>query len=337
MFTKIYDFIKTFIKEYYRDLIFITVAALLLFIELPFVIYTPGGLINLNKRITISNEYETKGSFNMTYVTLAKPNIPNILLAKIVKNWDIEDKDTIALDGDSVKETLKKDKYAMKEAQDNAVIAAYNLTDKTIKINNYHNYVYYVSKDAKTSIEEFDEILSINDKKITSLDDIKKIVTESKLGDILSVKVLRDNKEKDVTAKVFNTEDGLKIGIAVYTNIDYEADPSVSIKSKNSESGPSGGLMTSLAIYNKLTKEDITKGKKISGTGTIDSQGNIGEIGGVKYKLIGAVKKKSDIFICPKENYKEALKIAKKNNYNIKIITGDTLEEIIKKLDNITD
>ena len=50
---------------------------------------------------------------------------------------------------------------------------------------------------------------------------------------------------------------------------------------------------------------------------------------------MGAAKKKSDIFICPKENYKEALKVAKKYKYDIKIITGDTLEEVIDILKNM--
>ena len=93
--------------------------------------------------------------------------------------------------------------------------------------------------------------------------------------------------------------------------------------------------LQALGIYNSLTEEDITKGKNIIGTGTIDVNGNIGEIGGVKYKLIGAVRNKADIFICPKENEKEAKKVAKENNYDIIILTADNLAEIIQKLENI--
>lgn len=54
--------------------------------------------------------------------------------------------------------------------------------------------------------------------------------------------------------------------------------------------------MTTLEIYNSLTDDDLTKGYKIVGTGTIDMEGNVGMIGGVKYKLKGAIKKKADIF-----------------------------------------
>ena len=93
--------------------------------------------------------------------------------------------------------------------------------------------------------------------------------------------------------------------------------------------------MMSLAIYNQLVKEDITGGKKIVGTGTIDISGNVGEIGGVKYKLIGAVKDDADIFICPEENYSEAIEVALDKEYDITIISASTFNEAIKKLEEL--
>jgi len=59
----------------------------------------------------------------------------------------------------------------------------------------------------------------------------------------------------------------------------------------------------------KIPNDLILNNKKICGTGTIDESGNIGEIGGVKYKMLGASKNKCDVFITPKENYEEAFNI----------------------------
>ena len=61
----------------------------------------------------------------------------------------------------------------------------------------------------------------------------------------------------------------------------------------------------------------------------------VGEIGGVKYKLIGAVKNKADIFICPEENYEEAISVAKDKDYDIKIISAKTFDEALEKLASI--
>ena len=107
------------------------------------------------------------------------------------------------------------------------------------------------------------------------------------------------------------------------------------IKNKNSESGPSGGLIMSLSMYNALTSEDITKGKKIVGTGTIDRNGNVGAIGGINYKLASAVKEKADIFICPVDNYDEVKELMDKYNYKIKVISVSTFDEAIRKLEQV--
>ena len=90
-----------------------------------------------------------------------------------------------------------------------------------------------------------------------------------------------------------------------------------------------------LSIYNYLTEEDITNGMNIAGTGTIDQYGNIGEIGGIKYKILGAIKNNVDVFIVPKENVKEAKKVAKDQDSDIIIITDKTLSGIIKQLQQL--
>ena len=93
--------------------------------------------------------------------------------------------------------------------------------------------------------------------------------------------------------------------------------------------------MTALTIYNYLVKEDITGGLDIAGTGTIEPDGSVGEISGIKYKLAGVVKEKMDIFIVPAgENYKEALKEKEKHNYDIKIVPVSTFEEALTYLEN---
>ena len=90
----------------------------------------------------------------------------------------------------------------------------------------------------------------------------------------------------------------------------------------------------SLAIYNALTEDDITNGLNIVGTGSINSDGTVSEIGGVKYKVLAAEKKDADIFLCPKENYEEAIKIKEKRNLNVEVVSVSTLKEAINYLEN---
>ena len=148
--------------------------------------------------------------------------------------------------------------------------------------------------------------------------------------------IIDNKKEYDREAKVIELDDSKKIGLIIDEVITYKTSKNIKFNFKNSEGGPSGGFMMSLALYDYLIEEDLSKGLKISGTGTIDIDGNVGTIGGVKYKLKGAVTNNSDIFFVPSgENYEEAIKLKEKYNYKIDIVGVSTLDDAIKYLEKI--
>ena len=334
MFTKIYEKIKEFIKENYKELIALLVIVLLFTIELPFKIYTPGGAVNLNDRITVEDGYESDGSFNMAYVSMVRGSLPFLLISYVIPDWDIVSSSDITIEGEDMDEALAREKLYMQQSMDVAIINAYQAADKDIEITKTINEVSYLTEEADTNLKIGDQILSVNGRNISSLEDLKAIIENMDEGEEVTLRVLRDEEEKECFAVTYE-EEGMKIGVSLLTTYEYVTDPEVTITSRASEAGSSGGLMMSLSIYNQLVEEDITGGKKIVGTGTIDIEGNVGEIGGVKYKLIGAVKNKADIFMCPEGNYKEAVSVAKDKDYDITIVSVSTFDEAIKKLEEL--
>ena len=336
MFAKIYEKIKEFIKENYKELIVLIVIVLLFTIKLPYSIYTPGGAVNLNNRIRVENGYETEGSFNMAYVSMVRGSIPFLLISYVIPDWDIVAASDITAEGEDMDEMLERERLYMQESMDAAIINAYQAAGEDITITRTVNEVSYLSEDSDTDLEIGDQILSVNGEEISSLDDLKSIVESLSSGTEVTLRVIRDDEERDCTAVTYDTNDGTKIGVSLLTTYEYETDPEVTITSKASEAGSSGGLMMSLAIYNQLVPEDITGGMKIVGTGTIDIEGNVGEIGGVRYKLIGAVKNDADLFICPEENYEEAMSVKKEKDYDITIISVSTFLEAIEKLEGLS-
>ena len=116
------------------------------------------------------------------------------------------------------------------------------------------------------------------------------------------------------------------------TNYDYSLEDELDINFKSGEGGSSGGLILSLGIYSKISGVDILKGRKIAGTGTIDIDGNVGEIDGIKYKIAGAAKKKMDIVLVSPYNYDEAKKVIKEHNYKIKLVKVSTFKEAVEYL-----
>ncbi len=333
MFTKIYEKIKEFIKENYKELIILLVVVLLFTIELPYSIYTPGGAVDLNDRITVQNEYDSEGSFNMAYVSMVRGSIPFLLISYVIPDWDIVPAEEITAEGEDLDEMLEREKLYMQESMDAAIINAYQAAGKEVTITDTINEVSYLAEEADTDLKIGDIILEVNGEAIDSLEDLRNIVEALEVGEKVDLIVSRDGKERECYAVTYDTSDGAKIGVSLLTTYEYETDPEVTITSKASEAGSSGGLMMSLTIYNKLVEEDITGGKKIVGTGTIDIDGNVGEIGGVRYKLIGAVKNDAEIFMCPEENYEEAKSVAEEKGYDITIISVATFDEAIKKLE----
>lgn len=335
MFTKIYEKGKSFIKENYKSLIILIIIFMVFTIELPYSIYTPGGAVNLNERVDVENKENVTGSFNMAYVSMVKGSIPFLLLSKVFPDWDIVKKEDITAEGESMDELMMRERLYLQESMDSAIINAYRKAGKEINIKNIINNVSYISEDSKTDLKIGDQIISVNGTNISNIAELKAIVEKLNENEKVNLKIKRKDKERDAYATTYKIDGVTKIGISFVNTYDYETNPDVKIKSKSTEAGSSGGLMMSLTVYNQLTSEDITKGKKIVGTGTIDIDGNVGEIGGVKYKLIGAVKNKADVFICPIENYEEALEVAKEKEYNIKIISAATFDEALEKLASI--
>lgn len=336
MINKIYVEMKKFIKENYLVLLFGIVFMATILYPLPYYIYTGGGTINVKDKIHIENK-ETKGDFNLCYVEQINANIPTFLLSKLLSNWDSVSKEEVSLnDKEDIKDIYKRDKIYLEEANQNAIFVAYKKAGKSVNILDKHLYIIYLEEDSDTDLKIGDDILEIDGSKIDSLADISKILDSYEVGSKLNIKVKRNGKEMMKYA-IVHEKDGRKlIGIALTSIYDYEVDPKITFTFSNSESGPSGGFMVTLAIYNQLIDNDISNGLKIAGTGTIDIEGNVGSIGGVKYKLKGAVDSKSDIFLVPVgENYEEAIKYKKKYHYDIKIIGISTFEEAIEKLESM--
>ena len=336
MINKIYVEMEKFIKENYLVLLFGIVFMATILYPLPYYIYTGGGTINVKDKIHIENK-ETKGDFNLCYVEQINANIPTFLLSKLLSNWDSVSKEEVSLnDKEDVKDIYKRDKIYLEEANQNAIFVAYKKAGKSVNILDKHLYIIYLEEDSDTDLKIGDDILEIDGSKIDSLTDISKILDSYEVGSKLNIKVKRNGKEMMKYA-IVHEKDGRKlIGIALTSIYDYEVDPKITFTFSNSESGPSGGFMVTLAIYNQLIDNDISNGLKIAGTGTIDIEGNVGSIGGVKYKLKGAVDSKSDIFLVPAgENYEEAIKYKKKYHYDIKIIGISTFEEAIEKLESM--
>lgn len=300
--------------------------------HLPYYIDMPGGIININDRIECDSCSDINGSLNMLYVSEYEATIPTYLLSYIIPNWDLEKVSEQQLNDESMDDIYTRNRLMLENSIDNATYVAYKEANKEIELKDKETLVIATTMDNGLKIG--DKILEVDGKKIDDVSEIKEIIKSKNVNDVMKVKIIRDDKEKEVDVKIKEEKDSKMIGVVIVTNFDYETDPDIEIKFKSSESGSSGGFMMALSIYTKISDNDIVKGRKIAGTGTIEADGTVGEIDGIKYKIMGASKNKIDIVLVPSANYKEAIEVKEKYNYDIEIVKIDTFSDAIKYLES---
>lgn len=332
---KLFSYITDFIKQEYKFLIVLFI--LLIIFEWPvnYYIVVGGGTSDVSSRIKVENKYKSKGSFNISYVEELKGNVLTYLLSYVIYEWDREDANLYKYnDNESIEDIEFRSDLDLLTSNSTATYWAYTLADKTVKKIDSKIYVITVYEEYDTEFKIGDQLLSINGITYDNVNDYKQYIQSFNENDKVRVKILRNGKEKEFQSKLYKYQDRLILGIGLQLVNDYETDPKVSIKFKNGESGPSGGLITTLELYNQLTEKDLTHGLKIVGTGTIEEDGTIGSIGGVEHKLLGAVRAKANIFLVPDgDNYVDAGKYKKKHNLDIKIIKVKTIQEAIERIE----
>ena len=336
MLKKIYVKIIDFILENQKEIIFLLGFYILMTYPLPYYILVSGGTIDVSDRVEIVEAYDQEGSFNLAYVNELGGTLPTVLLSYVMPHWTLYEAGVYTFDEtETVADISARDQMYLLESLQNSVKMAYEAAGKDFEITNTKYYTYYVYDFVKeySSLRVGDLIVSYDGKILTDLEEYRAYIQSKDTGDEIEIEVERENKNIKTKLKVYEEDDVKYTGIMIKTLYSYETNPDITFKFKNNESGSSGGLTLALAIYNKLTKEDITKGLKIVGTGTIEADGSVGPIGGVEYKLKGAVKSKADIFIVPNgDNYKAATKLKEKENYDIDIIGVSTFEDALEKL-----
>ena len=325
----------SFIKNNILFCIVVFIIILLAVVRLPYDVEMPGGTIDLGNRVKVNGEsVDISGSFNMAYVSVVQGSIPHILAALIIPDWDIVPQSESTYENETIEDSNKRDRLLLEQSKDYAIVTALQAASIPYEIENKVNYVAYISSEANTTIKVGDNIVKCDGEEVADLNYFKEIINKRKPGDKLNFVVIRDGEETSATAVVYEEDGSNYVGLLVLTTFDIKSDLNIEIDSKSSESGPSGGMMMALMVYNAITKQDLTNGKKVVGTGTIALDGSVGEIGGVKYKIMGAVKSHADVFLVPEGNYEEAVKVKKDKKYDIEIVKVGTLQDAIDYLEN---
>ena len=320
----------------------LTIATLLA--PIPFVFFKPGvpdnvaaGIIELSDVKT----YPVNGKLYITSILVTNPDSP-VFGAETIVNWALGPH--VVLPRDTVYPPIQPAKQINRDSRSEMRSSQATATAAALRYLGYEfQELYYVSdirdySNAKDQLEVGDFIMEIDGKKITEIEEIRTSYQDKKVGDSLLISVDRENRSGDIERKSFevqlvenqelNASTGERkpaIGILVGTTARFPIDVDFNISGVG---GPSAGLIFAIGIIEKLTQEDLLRGRNVAGTGAITAAGRVGGIGGIEEKMIGASRIGATLFLAPTENCPDIRHIPK----GLKVIPVSTLAEAVEAL-----
>lgn len=153
-----------------------------------------------------------------------------------------------------------------------------------------------------------DRLLAIDGTQIAEPATLIEAIRAEPIGTAFEISLSRASSGlvEDVTVtSAANPDDASVPYIGLALDYIYSGPMSISFTLKDI-GGPSAGLFFALAIVDKLSPEDLTGGRFIAGTGTIDPSGAVGPIGGIRQKLAGAAAAGATLFLMPSSHCDEA-------------------------------
>lgn len=183
-------------------------------------------------------------------------------------------------------------------------------------------------------LAEGDTIVAVDGTRVYLATEVTALVQDRFVGQEVRLELIRDELKLDLSVPTGASPDDPELpflGILIQT-LPWEPVIPIEIYMNTGRiGGPSAGLMFVLEILNQLTSEDLTSGKKIAGTGTIDLNENVGRVGGVRQKVVAAKQAGAEYFFVPEGNYYQAVNVVE----GLEIIPVLNLEEVLEYLSTI--
>jgi PDZ domain-containing protein len=319
-------------------------------VPLPYYIEAPGATINLKDLITVNgNEDKSPGSFSLTSVGIRQATGLTALKAKLTPFEDVISQDELT-GGASNEEYNQLQLYYMESSQNAAIEQALKLAGKPYEMEFRGVYVMGIEKNSSFygKLSVGDTVTKADGKSFKSTEEFMDYVQSRKVGQEMTITFLHGEEEKEASGKLIELPTNKKagIGITLTDHSEITSDTKVNINS-GSIGGPSAGLMFTLEIYEQVSGENIRQDRKIAGTGTINSKGEVGRIGGIDKKVASADKSDVEIFFAPddeidpevkkenpeiKSNYEEAKEAAEKIGTSMKIVPVKTVQDALNYL-----
>lgn len=319
----------------------IAVAVAMALVHLPFAIFRPGpawntlGKLGGHELITIkgTRTYPSTGALDFVTVTVyGGPNNPvnvwDVLTAKLSGNAEIFPEKEIFPNDLTGKQVEHQNELQMVHSQEEAAVVALRALGKTVPERIVIVEVQQGS-DAQGLLRKGDVIVGVAGQPVKDVSDVQRLVQAQRPGSTVAIKLRRQGHTRTVHVPTHESDGRTVVGVLL--TADFDLPFAVNIDAGN-VGGPSAGMMFSLGVYDKLTPGSLTGGKRFAGTGTIDSSGEVGPIGGIAQKMVGARDDGAHWFLAPAKNCDDVVGHVPDGLQVVKVSTFDGARRLVKQI-----
>jgi PDZ domain-containing protein len=274
----------------------------------PYVVLVPGPTVNTlgeqdGKEVIEVDGTSTstsKGQLRLTTVGVVK----KVDLIRAIRGWFDNEEAVVPRElyyppGETDQQSEQRNAQEFQQSQTSAETAALREMGYPVQV--------VVTKlvpggPAEGTLRTGDVITTVDGEPATTAERLTELIRAHPAGTALTIGYTRAGKPASTV--ITTAGDPPRIGVEIDQRQPHPFQVKIDLEDIG---GPSAGLMFTLGIIDKLRPEDLTGGKLIAGTGTIDDEGRVGPIGGIAQKLVAAREVGASVFLVPKDNCAEAL------------------------------
>lgn len=285
-------------------------------------------------KVSGTETYPTEGALRMTTVSVSGcPGYP-VTTADLIAAWfssdkRIVDRNEVCPQDQSAEQVEETGKAQMTASQDSAVIAA--LIETGMASAMHLTVTEVTEQQTSTEIQADDVLETITPEggqttTITSFSQLRELMTTIPEGTRVTLGVRRGEQQVPAALTTIAPQEGTTgslLGLSLRVSVDSQVEATFGLSDVG---GPSAGMMFALGVVDEITPGSLTGGKDISGTGTIDMNGQVGPIGGIQQKMAGARNAGSTFFLAPASNCDE---VKGHEPEGMKVFAVSTLHEAV--------
>lgn len=315
-------------------------------ITVPYYTLSPGPVYDTSDFVTVEDgNLSEDGELFFLTVSLKEANVFEWAAGQIDDAVDIRPRENIRPVGVSPEQLRRESLAAMEESKNDATFVALTQLGYEVTLIGTGALVIDTVPDSAADgiLLPNDVIVEIDGETVAFRSDLISELTGLAVGDVIEMLV-----ERPVGENVTDNFDETVVELELGPHVDDPNRPMIGVILDNNEpivefpvtvaidsqniGGPSAGMMFTLQIMDQLTEDEITKGYRIAGTGTISRDGTVGAIGGIRQKVFGAIDAGARAVLVPAPNYEDALDAA---GDDIEVVRVETIDDALAFLETL--